>query len=112
MRRNDLRAGLVGLSFTLMAGLLAVHGLATPGIFLEEYGRNAVVGLAGALAVPAAGVVLALAVYAPPALPGADRLIVRAQLLAILALLCVRRRSGWSGRSCCRRCRSRSSPGR
>jgi putative nucleotidyltransferase with HDIG domain len=66
---------------------MAVHGLATPGIFLEEYGRNAVIGLAGALAVPSAGVVLALAVYAPPSRPGAQQLIVRAQVVAVLALV-------------------------
>jgi hypothetical protein len=44
IRRNDTRAGLVGVSFTVMAGLMTIHGLATPGVFLEEYGRNATVG--------------------------------------------------------------------
>src|SRR5882724_9724422 len=47
LRRNDLRAGLVGVAFTCTGGLLVIHGLATPGIFLDEYGRNATVGLAG-----------------------------------------------------------------
>jgi len=36
-----------------MAGLLLIHALATPDFILGEYGRNATVGLAGALAVPA-----------------------------------------------------------
>ncbi len=86
LRRNDLRAGLTGLGFTVMAGLLAIHGLATPGFFLEEYGRNATVGLAGALAVPAGGVVLALAIIAPPNLRGGRKLVLRSQV-AVLAVL-------------------------
>ncbi|HET8804921.1 MAG TPA: hypothetical protein VFM47_00520, partial [Gaiellales bacterium] len=53
IRRNDTRAGLVGVAFTVKAGLMTIHGLATPGVFLEEYTRNAIVGLAGVLAVPA-----------------------------------------------------------
>ncbi len=86
VRRNDLRAGLVGVAFTAMAGLLVVHGLATPGVFLEEYGRNATVGLAGVLAVPVGGVLLALAVVVPPARRNTGRLILRGQVLCIVAL--------------------------
>ena len=62
IRRNDTRAGLVGVAFTVIAGLMTIHGLATPGVFLEEYAHNATVGLAGVLAVPAGGVILAAAV--------------------------------------------------
>src|SRR5579862_8350110 len=58
--RNDLRGGLVGVAFTAMAGLLTIHGLATPGVFLGEYGRNVIVGLTGAIAVPVGGALLAL----------------------------------------------------
>ncbi len=84
--RNDLRGGLVGLAFTLMAGLLAVHGLATPGVFLPEYGHNATVGLAGVLAVPLGGIVLAAAVLAPAVAGGTRVLVLRLQALTVLAL--------------------------
>ena len=87
VRRNDIRAGLVGIAFTVMAGLLAIHGLSTPGFFLEEYGRNAVIGLAGALAVPAGGVIMALAVFAPPNLPHGRTWVVRGQIVAISVLV-------------------------
>ena len=63
-RENDARAGLVGVGFLVMAGLLLIHALATPGFILGEYGRNATVGLAGALAVPAGGIVFAIALIA------------------------------------------------
>jgi putative nucleotidyltransferase with HDIG domain len=86
-RRNDLRAGLVGTAFTSMAGLLAIHGLATPGFLLEGYERNATVGLAGVLAVPVGGILLALAVLAPPAPALARRAILWGQLTTIGALV-------------------------
>jgi hypothetical protein len=35
LRRRDTRAGLVGVAFTATAGLMTIHGLATPGIFLD-----------------------------------------------------------------------------
>src|SRR5439155_6088995 len=85
LRRNDIRGGLVGLAFTVMAGLLTVHGLATPGFILEEYGRNATVGLAGVTAVPLAGVILAAAIAAPPA-ARARRWIVRGQAIGLGAV--------------------------
>jgi HD-GYP domain-containing protein (c-di-GMP phosphodiesterase class II) len=87
IRRNDFRAGIVGVAFTVMAGLLAIHGLSTPGFILEEYERNAVIGLAGAMAVPAGGILLALAVIAPPNLAHGGRWVLRAQIVAVTALL-------------------------
>jgi hypothetical protein len=87
IKRNDLRGGLVGVAFTAMAGLLTIHGLATPGVFLGEYGRNVVVGLTGAIAVPVGGALLALAVLAPPTLPNGRALIARAQFVTIIALI-------------------------
>jgi HD-GYP domain-containing protein (c-di-GMP phosphodiesterase class II) len=85
--RNDLRGGLVGVAFTAMAGLLTIHGLSTPGVFLGEYGRNVVVGLTGAIAVPVGGALLALAVLAPPTLPNGRALIGRAQFVTIAVLI-------------------------
>jgi hypothetical protein len=85
--RRDTRAGMVGVAFTATAGLMTIHGLATPGIFLDEYGRNATVGLAGVLAVPAGGVLLAAATLAPSAAAGAHRIVLRCQVAVIAALV-------------------------
>jgi putative nucleotidyltransferase with HDIG domain len=56
-RRADARAVLVGTAFTVMASLLFVHGLASPGFIVE---MNGVVSLTGAATLPVGGVILAL----------------------------------------------------
>jgi putative nucleotidyltransferase with HDIG domain len=56
-RRDDARAVLVGTAFTVMASLLFVHGLASPGFIVE---MNGVVSLTGAATLPVGGVILAL----------------------------------------------------
>src|SRR5439155_5109104 len=61
-RRGDGRALLVGTAFTAMASLLAIHGLATPGILV---GYNGVISFTGAATLPVGGAILALS-----ALPG------------------------------------------
>jgi len=43
-RRQDGRTMLVGIAFSAMAALLALHGLASPGILFESYGLSAVTG--------------------------------------------------------------------
>jgi putative nucleotidyltransferase with HDIG domain len=86
-RENDARAGLVGVGFLLMSGLLLIHALATPGFILGEYGRNATVGLAGALAVPAGGIVFAIALMLPARRVAAPTLIARAAGAALLTLV-------------------------
>jgi HD-GYP domain-containing protein (c-di-GMP phosphodiesterase class II) len=65
VRRRDSRAVLVGTAFTAMAALLALHGLATPGIIV---GFNGVVSFSGGATLPVGGAVLALS--ALPALRG------------------------------------------
>jgi putative nucleotidyltransferase with HDIG domain len=85
-REHDARGGLVGVGFLAMAGLLVIHALATPGYILSEYGRNATVGLAGALAVPTGGIVFAVALLLPARLTDARRLIRRAACATLLAL--------------------------
>jgi hypothetical protein len=65
VRRNDGRVVLVGTAFTVMAALLAIHGLATPGVLI---GYNGVIALTGAATLPVGGAVLALS-----ALPGLRR---------------------------------------
>lgn len=61
-RRGDARSVLVGTAFSSMAALLAVHGLASPGVLI---GSNGVVAFSGAATLPLGGAVLALS-----ALPG------------------------------------------
>jgi hypothetical protein len=56
-RRSDGRTVLLGTAFTVMASLLAIHGLATPGIILPY---NGLVGFTGAATLPIGGAVLAL----------------------------------------------------
>jgi HD-GYP domain-containing protein (c-di-GMP phosphodiesterase class II) len=63
--RSDSRAVLVGAAFTAMAALLALHGLATPGMIV---GMNGVVAFSGGATLPVGGAVLALS--ALPALRG------------------------------------------
>jgi hypothetical protein len=65
VRRKDARVVLVGTAFTAMAALLAIHGLATPGVII---GYNGVIALTGAATLPVGGAVLALS-----ALPGVRR---------------------------------------
>ena len=62
VRRNDGRVVLIGTGFTVMSALLAIHGLATPGVII---GMNGVLALTGAATLPAGAAVLALSA-APP----------------------------------------------
>jgi HD-GYP domain-containing protein (c-di-GMP phosphodiesterase class II) len=57
VKRGDGRTVLIGTAFTVMAGLLSVHGLSTPGIVV---GANGVISLTGAMTLPVGGAVLAL----------------------------------------------------
>ncbi len=55
--RRDARTVLVGAAFSVMASLLALHGLATPGVVV---GYNGVTAFAGGAALPAGAAVLSL----------------------------------------------------
>jgi HD-GYP domain-containing protein (c-di-GMP phosphodiesterase class II) len=59
---QDSRTVIVGGGFALMAALLAVHGLVTPGVIV---GNNGLIALTGAATLPVGGVVLALAALPP-----------------------------------------------
>jgi hypothetical protein len=78
-RRGDGRTVLLGTAFTVMAALLALHGLATPGIILPY---NGLVGFTGAATLPIGGAVLALS-----ALPALRRPRAIRRLLALQAFL-------------------------
>ena len=56
-RRGDARTVVVGGGFTVMAVLLAVHGLVTPGVLV---GNNGVIALTGGATLPVGAAVLAL----------------------------------------------------
>src|SRR3954469_1033186 len=56
-RQGDVRTVVVGGGFTLMAALLAVHGLATPGVLI---GFNGLIAVTGAATLPVGGCVMAL----------------------------------------------------
>ena len=56
MRRDDVHALWLGMGFSVMATLLVIHALATPGIILPA---NGLVQLAGALNLPIGGAILA-----------------------------------------------------
>lgn len=57
VRAADGRAVLVGSAFSLMAALLCLHGLTTPGILV---GSNGVVAFTGGATLPVGGAILAL----------------------------------------------------
>ncbi|MDX6596760.1 MAG: hypothetical protein QOE87_647 [Gaiellales bacterium] len=65
VRRHDRRSAAIGAGFTVMAALLAVHGLTTPGFLIDaEY--TSAVGVSGALAVPLGGAVILATLLARP----------------------------------------------
>jgi putative nucleotidyltransferase with HDIG domain len=64
-RRNDGRTVIVGMAFSVMAALLAIHGLATPGVLV---GMNGVISFTGGATLPVGAALLALS-----ALPGLRR---------------------------------------
>jgi HD-GYP domain-containing protein (c-di-GMP phosphodiesterase class II) len=79
-RLNDGRAVVLGFAFSVMAEMLLVHALATPGALL---GANGVVQIAGALNLPVGGLILSAS--ALPALRRPRR--VRTLLVAQLSVV-------------------------
>ena len=78
-RRRDGRTVLVGTAFSAMAALLALHGIATPGILV---GMNGVVAFTGGATLPVGAAVLALS-----ALPSVRRTRNVRPLLALQVVL-------------------------
>jgi HD-GYP domain-containing protein (c-di-GMP phosphodiesterase class II) len=56
-KSGDVRTVVVGGGFSLMAALLAVHGLTTPGVLI---GNNGLIAVSGAATLPVGGCVMAL----------------------------------------------------
>jgi HD-GYP domain-containing protein (c-di-GMP phosphodiesterase class II) len=84
VRRRDGRVVLVGTAFTIMAALLAVHGLATPGVVI---GNNGVIALTGAATLPVGGAVLALSALPALRRPHSIRALLVLQAVALAGVL-------------------------
>jgi HD-GYP domain-containing protein (c-di-GMP phosphodiesterase class II) len=84
VRRGDGRVVLVGTAFTVMAALLAIHGLATPGALI---GNNGVISLTGAATLPVGGAVLALSALPTLRQPNGIRPLLVLQGLALVGVL-------------------------
>jgi putative nucleotidyltransferase with HDIG domain len=61
-REGDVRTVIVGGGFALMAALLAVHGLVTPGVLV---GMNGLISVTGAATLPVGAAVMTLSALAP-----------------------------------------------
>ena len=85
VRRHDRRTAGIGAGFTVIAALLAVHGLTTPGFLIDgEY--TAAVGVSGALAVPLGGGVLLASLLSRPRRLGYVRDLVLLQIGVVAVL--------------------------
>jgi HD-GYP domain-containing protein (c-di-GMP phosphodiesterase class II) len=62
-RRGDTRTMVVGTAFAAMAGLLALHGFSTPGVW---FGNNGVVAITGGATLPVGAIVLVFSVLPLP----------------------------------------------
>jgi HD-GYP domain-containing protein (c-di-GMP phosphodiesterase class II) len=82
-RRNDGRAVWIGMAFSVIATMLVIHGLATPGVILPN---NGLVQVAGALNLPVCGTILAAAGLPILRRPHRAQLLLRIQLLVVAAL--------------------------
>ena len=82
-RVNDGRAVLLGTAFSVMATMLVVHALSTPGAWM---GDNGLMRLAGALNVPVGAGILAASALPGLRLPRHARDLLRIQLAVLTAL--------------------------
>jgi HD-GYP domain-containing protein (c-di-GMP phosphodiesterase class II) len=87
VRRRDRRSAAIGAGFTVIASLLAVHGLTTPG-FLVEGEYTAAVGVTGALAVPVGGAVILASLLSRPRELGYIRDLIWLQVGVVTATVC------------------------
>ena len=83
-RRRDARTVLVGTSFSAMAALLALHGLATPGMLV---GQNGVVSFTGGATLPVGAAVLALSAVPAFRRPEGVRLLLVLQAVLLCAIV-------------------------
>src|SRR4051812_12050173 len=83
-RARDGRSVLMGMAFSTMTALFAVHALATPGFIV---GMNGVIALAGGLSVPVGAGLLALTALPSLRRPGQVQRLIIAQGVVFAAVL-------------------------
>ncbi|HEV2712069.1 MAG TPA: HD-GYP domain-containing protein [Gaiellaceae bacterium] len=83
-RRRDGRTVLIGTAFSVMAALLALHGIATPGVLM---GDNGVVAFTGGATLPIGGAILALAALPQVRRPERVRALLIGQALLLTGVL-------------------------
>jgi putative nucleotidyltransferase with HDIG domain len=83
-RRQDGRAVLIGTAFSVMAALLALHGIATPDILM---GWNGVVSFTGGATLPIGGAILALAALPQFRRPARMGVLIAVQVVLLLGVL-------------------------
>jgi HD-GYP domain-containing protein (c-di-GMP phosphodiesterase class II) len=82
-RRNDGRAVWTGMAFSVIATMLLIHALATPGMLL---GANGVVQIAGALNLPISGTILAASALPALRRPHHVKVLLRSQAVVVVVL--------------------------
>jgi putative nucleotidyltransferase with HDIG domain len=83
-KRRDGRTVLVGTAFSAMAALLALHGIATPGVLV---GDNGVVAFTGGATLPVGGAVLALSALPALRRPSGVRPLLGLQVVLLIAII-------------------------
>src|SRR5215218_2089455 len=83
-RARDGRTVLMGMAFSTMTALFAVHALATPGFIV---GMNGVIALAGGLSVPVGALLLSLTALPSLRRPGCVQNLIIAQGVLFSAVL-------------------------
>ena len=83
-RRGDGRTVLVGTAFSVMASLLTIHGLATPGVLI---GDNGVIAFTGGATLPVGAAVLALTALPALRRPKSVRPLIVLQILLLAAVI-------------------------
>jgi len=83
-RQRDGHAVLVGSAFSVMAALLCLHGLATPGVLV---GMNGVVAFTGGATLPVGAAILALGVVPALRRPAAIRPLLALLVVGVVLIL-------------------------
>ena len=85
-RFRDTRTVLIGTAFAVMAALLALHGISTPGVLFPKYQYGAVM-LTGGATLPAGAAILALSAFRLPRfLQGVRPLLVLQGVLLVVVI--------------------------
>ena len=85
-RRSDSRTVIMGTAFSVMAGLLALHGISSPGVLVD---MNGLVAFTGGATLPVGAVILSLTVLPSLQSPRSVRrlLVLQGVLLGVILVL-------------------------